>query len=59
VAVLFLIEQNKLVEPLYQMDKEGKLSGEGYAKYVEDLKRQRSQIEASKASREFYGTKSS
>jgi hypothetical protein len=37
----------------------GKLSGEGYAKYVEDLKRQRSQIEASKAHREFYGTRSS
>jgi hypothetical protein len=29
VAVLFLMEQNKSVEPLYQMDKEGKLSGEG------------------------------
>jgi hypothetical protein len=28
-AVLFLIDQNKLVEPLYQMDKEGKLTGEG------------------------------
>jgi hypothetical protein len=28
-AVLFIVEQNKLVEPLYQMDKEGKLSGEG------------------------------
>ena len=29
VAMLFLIDQNKLVEPLYQLDKEGKLSGEG------------------------------
>jgi len=29
VAVLFLIEQNKQVEPLYQLDKNGKLSGEG------------------------------
>ena len=28
-AMLFLIEQNKQVEPLYQLDKEGKLSGEG------------------------------
>jgi hypothetical protein len=28
-AMLFIIEQNKLVEPLYQLDKEGKLSGEG------------------------------
>lgn len=28
-AMLFIIEQNKLVEPLYQMEKEGKLSGEG------------------------------
>jgi hypothetical protein len=28
-AILFLIDQNKLVEPLYQLDKEGKLSGEG------------------------------
>lgn len=36
----------------------GKLSGEGYAKYVEELKKQRSSIEASKATREFYGTKS-
>jgi hypothetical protein len=27
VAILFLIEQNKLVEPLYQLDKDGKLSG--------------------------------
>jgi hypothetical protein len=30
-AVLFLIEQNKLVEPLYQLDKDGKLSGNGDA----------------------------
>jgi hypothetical protein len=29
VAALFLIAQNKLVEPLYQMDKDGRLSGEG------------------------------
>jgi len=29
VAILFLVEQNKLVEPLYQMDKDGKLSGQG------------------------------
>ena len=29
VAVLFLVEQNKQVEPLYQLDKDGKLSGEG------------------------------
>ena len=28
-GVLFLIEQNKQVEPLYQLDKDGKLSGEG------------------------------
>ena len=28
-AMLFIIEQNKLVEPLYQMEKDGKLSGEG------------------------------
>lgn len=28
-AMLFLIEQNKQVEPLYQLDKDGKLSGEG------------------------------
>ena len=28
-AVLFIIEQNKLVEPLYQLEKDGKLSGEG------------------------------
>ena len=29
VAIQFLIQQNKEVEPLYQLDKEGKLSGEG------------------------------
>ncbi len=29
VGVLFLIEQNKQVEPLYQLDKDGRLSGEG------------------------------
>lgn len=29
VAMQFVIEQNKLVEPLYKMDKEGKFSGEG------------------------------
>jgi hypothetical protein len=29
VAMLFVLDQNKLVEPLYQLDKEGKLSGEG------------------------------
>jgi hypothetical protein len=29
VAVLYLIAQNKQVEPLYQLDKDGKLSGEG------------------------------
>jgi hypothetical protein len=29
VAVLYLVEQNKQVEPLYQLDKDGKLSGEG------------------------------
>ena len=29
VAIRFLIEQNKLVEPLYQLEQEGKLSGEG------------------------------
>jgi hypothetical protein len=29
VAALFVLGQNKLVEPLYQMDKDGKLSGEG------------------------------
>jgi hypothetical protein len=28
-AMAFIMEQNKLVEPLYQLDKEGKLSGEG------------------------------
>jgi hypothetical protein len=28
-AMLFVIGQNKLVEPLYQMEKDGKLSGEG------------------------------
>ncbi len=28
-AMIFIQAQNKLVEPLYQMDKEGKLSGEG------------------------------
>ncbi len=28
-AVLFIVDQNKLVEPLYQMDKAGKLSGNG------------------------------
>jgi hypothetical protein len=28
-AILFLIEQNKQVEPLYQLDKEGKLSAQG------------------------------
>ena len=29
VAILFLIEQNKQVEPLYQLEKDGKLTGEG------------------------------
>jgi hypothetical protein len=29
VAILFLLEQNKQVEPLYQLEKDGKLSGEG------------------------------
>jgi hypothetical protein len=29
VAALFVATQNKLVEPLYQMDKDGKFSGEG------------------------------
>ena len=29
VAMLFVLDQNKLVEPLYQMEKEGKLSGDG------------------------------
>src|ERR1051326_7101962 len=28
-AVIFITEQNKLVEPLYEMDKGGRLSGEG------------------------------
>ena len=28
-AVTFILGQNKLVEPLYQLDKDGKLSGEG------------------------------
>ena len=28
-AVLFVMEQNKLVETIYQMDKDGRLSGEG------------------------------
>jgi hypothetical protein len=28
-AMLFIIDQNKLVEPLYKLDKEGKLSGTG------------------------------
>lgn len=28
-AMTFIMEQNKLVEPLYQMEKDGKLSGEG------------------------------
>ena len=28
-AVLFVSEQHKLLEPLYQLEKEGKLSGEG------------------------------
>ena len=28
-AMLFVIGQNKLVEPLYQLEKDGKLSGEG------------------------------
>ena len=30
-AMEFILEQNKLVEPLYQMEKEGQLSGEGEA----------------------------
>ena len=30
-AVAYVVEQNKLVEPLYQLEKEGKLSGEGEA----------------------------
>lgn len=29
VAMNFLLEENKLVEPLYQLEKDGKLSGEG------------------------------
>ncbi|HOX57049.1 MAG TPA: hypothetical protein P5205_00305 [Candidatus Paceibacterota bacterium] len=29
VGMLFLLEQHKQVEPLYQMDRDGKLSGEG------------------------------
>ncbi len=29
VAMLFLVEQNKQVEPLYQLEKDGKLTGEG------------------------------
>jgi hypothetical protein len=28
-AMAFITEQHKLLEPLYQMDKDGKLSGEG------------------------------
>jgi len=28
-AVSYIVEQNKLVEPLYKLDKEGKLTGEG------------------------------
>jgi len=28
-AVAYLVEQNKLVEPLYELEKEGRLSGEG------------------------------
>ena len=28
-AMAFIVEQHKLLEPLYQMDKDGKLSGEG------------------------------
>jgi hypothetical protein len=31
VAMLFLVEQNQFVEPLYKLDKEGKLSGDGEA----------------------------
>lgn len=30
-VMLFIIEQNKQVEPLYKLDKEGKLSGDGQA----------------------------
>ena len=29
VAILYLVEQNKQVEPLYQLEKDGKLTGEG------------------------------
>ena len=29
VAMVFIEEQNKLVEPLYQLEKDGKLTGEG------------------------------
>ena len=28
-AVSYIVEQNKLVEPLYKLEKEGKLTGEG------------------------------
>ncbi len=28
-VVAYLVEQNKLVEPLYELEKEGKLTGEG------------------------------
>ena len=28
-AMIFILEQHKLLEPLYQLDKDGKLSGEG------------------------------
>lgn len=28
-TVAYLVEQNKLVEPLYELEKEGKLTGEG------------------------------
>ena len=28
-AVSYIVEQNKLVGPLYELDKEGKLTGEG------------------------------
>jgi hypothetical protein len=28
-AMIFILDQNKLVEPLYQMEKDGRLSGEG------------------------------
>jgi hypothetical protein len=30
-VMAFILEQQKLVEPLYRLDKEGKLSGEGEA----------------------------